>query len=377
MTMTGNAINKQIEELNALGQSIWYDNLSRDVLKTGELAGLIAQGVSGLTSNPTIFKKAIADSDHYDQALQELKAQGLNQDEACEVLMIKDVAEAADLLRPIYDQTKGADGYASIEVSPLLATDGQATIAAGQRIWKALSRPNIMIKVPATPESLPAIPALLEQGINVNVTLIFSTTVYRKVAQAYAQALQNRVKAGLPVDRIASVASFFVSRVDAICEKEADKLVKAGKLDAQAAHSIAAKIGIANSKEAYAAFEEIFGSPEFKALEDKGAMVQRPLWASTGTKNPAYSPVLYIEQLAGRDTVNTVPPATLTALLKGAEIKPRLHDGLSEARKQLASLEGMGLVLDDLLNILQREGVASFIESYEQLVQAVGSKLRS
>jgi transaldolase len=366
--------NPNITGLNAVGQSIWYDNLSREVLKSGELSSLIASGVSGLTSNPTIFKKAIADSSNYDSDVKALSAQGLSNDDICETLMVGDVATAADLLRPIYDATSGEDGYASIEVSPTLAHDAAGTVQAAKRIWGKLARPNAMIKIPATEAGIVAIKETLAAGINVNVTLIFSKEVYEKVALAYIEALEERAQKGLSVGGIASVASFFVSRVDAICEKKFDALLKEGKVQESQRALIFGKIGIANSKVAYEAFEKLFTGARFKALSAKGALVQRPLWASTGTKNPSLSAVLYIEELAGKHTVNTVPPATLTAILKGLTAEPRLHAGLNEAKKVLADLESLHIPLHELLVTLQKEGVVSFADSYRELVESFQAK---
>lgn len=366
--------NPQILALNELGQSVWYDNLSRDVLRSGELKSLIDQGVSGLTSNPTIFKQAIADTANYDDDMKQGELKALPTEALTEELMLRDVAAAADLLRPIYDQTGAGDGYASIEVSPYLAADGKGTVDAAVRLWKRLNRPNIMIKIPATPECIPAIQAVLEQGINVNVTLIFSTEVYEQVAQAYITALEARAKRGEPVKNISSVASFFVSRVDAIVEKTFDELLKAGKVKEADKEAFFGKVGVANSKLAYASFEKLFGAERFKALRDKGARVQRPLWASTGTKNPAFKAVMYVEELAGRDTVNTMPPATVKALLGGGTIEPRLHAGLKQAEQLIASLGAMGMDFAKLLRDLQVAGVKSFSDSYKDLLASVDAK---
>ena len=369
--------NPQILALNELGQSVWYDNLSRDVLRSGELKSLIEQGVSGLTSNPTIFKQAIADTSNYDDDMKQSELKSLPTESLCEELMVRDVAAAADLLRPIYDQTGAGDGYASIEVSPYLAADGKGTVDAAVRLWKKLNRPNIMIKIPATPECIPAIQAVLEQGINVNVTLIFSTQVYEQVAHAYISALENRVKKGEGIKNISSVASFFVSRVDASVEKSFDELLKGGKVQASQKDLFFGKVGIANSKLAYASFEKLFGSDRFKALREKGARVQRPLWASTGTKNPAFKAVMYVEELAGRDTVNTMPPATVKALIAGASISPKLHEGLASAQSLVATLNEMGIAFDGLLRDLQVAGVKSFADSYKELLASIEAKRKT
>jgi transaldolase len=364
--------NPQIRALNELGQSVWYDNLSRDVLRSGELQSLIGQGVSGLTSNPTIFKQAIADTTNYDD---DMRASALSTEALCEELMVKDVAAAADLLRPTYDATQGADGFASIEVSPYLASDEKGTVEAALRLWKKLSRPNVMIKIPATRECIPAIRAALEHGLNVNVTLIFSQQVYEQVAQAYISALETRVSRGEDVSMIASVASFFVSRVDAIVEKTFDGLVKEGKAQASDKEHFFGKVGIANSKLAYGSYEKIFGSQRFTQLrEQQKARVQRPLWASTGTKNPVFKPVMYVEELAGRDTVNTMPPATVKAVIAGATIAPRLHSGLADAEALLGWIDSHGMSFNALLTELQVAGVKSFADSYKELLESIEEK---
>jgi transaldolase len=364
----------QILALNELGQSVWYDNLSRDVLRSGELSSLIDQGVSGLTSNPTIFKQAIADTTNYDDDMRSESLRSLDSEALCEELMVKDVAAAADLLRPIYDATNAGDGYASIEVSPYLASDENGTVEAALRLWKKLNRPNIMIKIPATPQCVPAIRRTLEHGINVNVTLIFSDAVYREVAEAYISALETRASKGDDIRAISSVASFFVSRVDAIVEKGFDELVKAGKVTADKKDLFFGKVGVANSKLAYESFEQLFGSERFKKLQEKGGRVQRPLWASTGTKNPIFKAVMYVEELAGRDTVNTMPPATVKALLAGASITPKLHDGLAGAKQIIAAVNSMGIGFDGLLQELQVAGVKSFADSYKELLASIDKK---
>lgn len=369
--------NPNILALNELGQSVWYDNLSRDVLRSGQLKVLIDQGVSGLTSNPTIFKQAIADTNNYDEDMRSSELKSLGTEALCEELMLRDVAAAADLLRPTYDATGGGDGYASIEVSPYLAADCQGTIDAAVRLWGKLNRPNVMIKIPATAECIPAIQAVLEKGINVNVTLIFSKEVYEQVANAYIKALQTRAAQGESLRNISSVASFFVSRVDAIVEKTFDELVAAGKAKASDKEIFFGKVGVANSKIAYASFEKLFASDAFKVLKEKGARVQRPLWASTGTKNPVFKSVMYVEELAGRDTVNTMPPATVKALLAGADIKPKLHSGGKEAGDLIAKVNAMGVPTDALYVDLQKAGVKSFADSYRELLDSIEKKRKS
>lgn len=366
--------NKQISALNELGQSVWYDNLSRDVLKSGELQTLISQGVSGLTSNPTIFKQAIADTNNYDQEMSSASLKGLDTEALCEELMLQDVAAAADLLRPVYDSTGGADGFASIEVSPFLASDEKGTVLAAKRLWQKLNRPNVMIKIPATAECIPAIRSVLAEGINVNVTLIFSREVYVQVAEAYLSALEERLTHGLKIDQIASVASFFVSRVDALVEKKFEAQVAAGKAQDQDRVKFFGKVGIANSKLAYEAFENLFSSEQFKKLSKAGARVQRPLWASTGTKNPVFKAVMYVEELAGRSTVNTMPPATVKALLTDGAVSPKLHQGLSESKDLLTWIESQGISMSTLLSELQTAGVKSFADSYRDLLGSIESK---
>lgn len=371
--MTSNK-NPRIVALNELGQSVWYDNLSRDVLKSGELRSLIEQGVSGLTSNPTIFKQAIADTSNYDSDMGSSALKGLDAEALCEELMLADVAAAADLLKQTYTDTAGGDGFASIEVSPYLASDTDGTVAAAERLWKKLSRSNAMIKIPATPECIPAIKAVLERGINVNVTLIFSTQVYQEVAEAYISALEVRAARGQDLRSVASVASFFVSRVDALVEKKFDVLVAKGLCSEGDRPRFFGKVGVANSKLAYEAFENIFNTPRFKKLQELGARVQRPLWASTGTKNPVFKPVMYVEELAGRDTVNTMPPATVKALIQSADIAPKLHTGLQEAKELLAWLESKSISMDALLMELQVAGVKTFADSYKDLLASIADK---
>lgn len=360
--------NTSINALNGVGQSVWYDNLSRDVLGSGELKRLIDNGVSGLTSNPTIFKKAIADSSDYDSDIRALQGKNLSVDDLCEELMVQDVTAAADLLTPTFERTKGADGYASIEVSPFLARDAAQTITAARRLWKKVNRPNAMIKIPGTEECLPAIRTALEEGINVNVTLLFSVSNYELVAEQYIAALEARAKRNEDIAQVRSVASFFVSRVDAISEKAlAEK-------KSQQAKTFFGKVGVANARLAYESFEKLFRSPRFDALARRGALVQRPLWASTGTKSPDLNPLLYVEELAGKDTVNTMPPGTLTILLQGGKITNQLPGDVSGAKKLLKDLEANGISFAALMGTLQEEGVVSFADSYRALLDSVKKK---
>ncbi|MCB0320730.1 MAG: transaldolase [Bdellovibrionales bacterium] len=363
-------VNPTIQALNTIGQSIWYDNLSLEVLRSGELEGLVNQGVSGLTSNPTIFKKAIADTDHYDDSIRELVQGEISTDDLLEELMVRDVGAAADLLRATYDSSDGLEGYASIEVSPVLANDTVGTIQAAKRIWAKLNRPNIMIKIPATAAGIPAIQQTLSSGISVNVTLIFSVEVYSQVVQAYLNGLQELGDSSkLPY--VASVASFFVSRVDSAVEARLDKL---SNVPSGSREKLLGAVGIANSKMAYSHFLEVFNSSEFQELASKGARVQRPLWASTGVKNPTYGELLYVKALAGRNTVNTLPPKTLNALLEGADIKAEVESGFKEASACLSLLREVGIELEDVLTELQEQGVDAFRQSYDELISAIDEK---
>jgi len=371
---SSSALNPQLSNLAKLGQSVWYDNLSRDVLKSGELKSILDAGVLGLTSNPSIFKKSIADSHDYDAAILPLAKKGLDAEQITEELMCEDVAAAADLMRPIYEASHGVDGFASIEVSPNLAADAAGTVEAAKRLWKKLARPNILVKIPGTRECIPAIRAALEEGININITLLFSDAAYVTVAQTYIEALASRAAKGLPIDRIASVASFFVSRVDAIVEKQIGELQKAGKVTATQAEAVMAKVGIANSRLAYTSFQQLFSGSAWQALVAKGARVQRPLWASTGTKNPSLSPVLYVEGLAGPHTVNTMPPQTLKALMAGAKISNNLTASRAECEAVIEAVRELGVNWDACLATLEKDGVQLFKDAYRDLLAAVEEK---
>ncbi len=368
----------QISRLNAAGQSIWYDNLSRNVLRSGELQSIIEAGVSGLTSNPTIFKKAIADTQDYDADIKQAMAEGLDVEQICERLMVQDVGSAADLLKPVYEASGGEDGYASIEVSPLVAMNTEDTIAAAERLWAALARPNVLVKVPATPQGIPAIRALLEKGINVNITLTFSVEVYKQVLEAYLSAMESRVNSGASVDKIKSVASFFVSRLDAILEKKLAKLPPDSEQAREARDLFSGKLGIANSRKAYYYFRSRIVEERCIKLRNLGARLQRPLWASTGPKSAELDPLHYVWDLAGPDTVNTMPPATLKALLA---TEPReaglLKVESAENDRLLSKLDDFGLSLQSMTDELREQGVESFAQSYRDLMAAVRSKCRT
>ena len=360
-----------ILDVQRLGQSIWYDNIRRGLIKSGELMALIDLGVTGVTSNPAIFEKAIAGSTDYDEALLELASGNKTSQELFEAFAIEDIRAAAGLLRPIYDRTGGVDGYASLEVSPNLAHDTEGTVAEAQRLFAALDRPNVMVKVPATPEGIPAIRSLIGQGININVTLIFSRDSYRQVAVAYIAGLEDLAKSGGDVGRVASVASFFVSRVDSAIDALLEESIRSGHSGLE---PLLGREAIANAKLAYRDFMALFGESRFASLREKGARVQRPLWASTGAKNPAYSDVLYLDLLICPDTVNTVPPATLTAFIDHGQATNALEEGVEEAQRVIQALAGAGIDLDQVTDRLLADGLKGFAESFEKLMDNIEDK---
>ena len=368
MTATSTATGSRMPALLELGQSIWLDYLRRGMLGSGELAGLIAAGLRGMTSNPTIFEQAIGGSADYDDALARVASSDRSDAEIFEALAVEDVRGAADHFRPVYDRSNGADGFVSLEVAPGLARDTRGTIAEAERLWRAVDRPNVMIKIPGTEQGWPAIERCLTDGININITLLFSVQHYLKVAEAYLTALEARVSKGQPIARVASVASFFVSRVDT--EVDA-RLARIGQPEAK---ELAGTIGIANARLAYAAFEEISASDRWHRLAAKGAMAQRPLWASTGTKNPAYSDVLYLDELIGRDTVNTVPPDTLSKFEDHGTVAPTLAGQADAARERMARLARAGVDFDDVTQVLEAEGIDKFAKSYASLLGTIGKK---
>jgi transaldolase len=368
-----------IQELRAAGQSLWYDNIQRGLLRSGEMAGMISRGeIRGVTSNPTIFMNAMTKSHDYDDGLTPLARAGRSTEEIFWQLAIEDIQAAADLFRPLYDLTSGGDGFVSLEVSPYLADDTDGTLAEAKRLWKLVNRPNLLIKIPATKAGIPAIVAALAAGININITLIFARERYAEVMDAYLSGLEQRVARGLPVDSIASVASFFVSRVDTNVDARLEAL--RGQGDAKKAEKATALLGkaaIANARLAYADFKKVFAASRFKALKAKGAHVQRPLWASTGTKNPAYSDVLYVDELIGPDTVNTVPPATLKAFLDHGRVRPSLEENVPQARKTLAALEALGIPMGDVTAQLEKDGVKAFADAFTALLSAVDARRRA
>lgn len=352
--------------LGEMGQSPWYDFITRDLVSGGELDRLIAEdGLLGMTSNPTIFQKAVATSALYDQDIRNLTALGLAPRDIFESLAVTDVQAACDAFLPVHQRTGGVDGLVSLEVDPALARDTAGTITEARRLWDAVNRPNAMIKIPGTVEGLPAITRCLADGINVNVTLLFAVSRYEQVIEAFLRGLEERAARGLAVDRIASVASFFVSRLDTKIDPV---------LDARGLGALRGTAAIANACAAYAAFERSSASPRWQALAARGARPQRPLWASTSTKDPKYPDVYYVEALVAPDTVNTLPPATFDAYKDHGRPSPRIRAGIDAAPAHLAALRQAGIDLDEVTRTLEDEGVASFAKSYGELLAGIEVK---
>ncbi|MBN1920106.1 MAG: transaldolase [Anaerolineae bacterium] len=359
-------------QLFKAGQSVWYDNIQRSLLRNGELAGMIERGeIRGVTSNPTIFMNAITKSQDYDSSLLPLFEAGLSNEEIFFDLAVEDIQSAADLFMPLYQESHGGDGYVSLEVSPYIAYDAQATLTQAKELWQRVARPNLMIKIPATKAGLPAITEALAAGINVNVTLIFALERYHEVMDAYLQGLEQRAAAGLALDGIASVASFFVSRVDTNVDARLQKLITAGGIQAAPAQALLGQAAIANAKLAYDAFKQVFGAKRFQTLAAQGAQMQRPLWASTSTKNPAYRDVVYVEELIGPHTVNTMPPQTVVAFLEHGQVRPSLEENLDSAHQVFAELEALGISITEVTQQLEDEGVASFADAFTVLLKAI------
>ncbi len=358
-----------IRKLNELGQSIWYDNISRGVILRGELKAMVDEGLSGVTSNPTIFDKAISGSNDYDGQIQELvqRNPGVDAAELIRALMQKDITMACDVLRGVYDRSGGRDGFISIEVTPAKARDTAATMQEVREHWKTINRPNLMIKIPSTREGIPAIRQMISEGVNINITLIFAEGRYREVADAYFSGMEQRAKAGKPLAHVASVASVFVSRIDTLVDDLLQKKLTADPGKAGALKQLLGKAAVANTKQIYQAYKQLFGSPRFAALKAKGAAVQRPLWGSTGTKNPAYSDLLYVDTLIGPDTVNTVPPQTYKAILDHGKPAPTIETDLEGARAVLAELGKAGVDMAWVLQKLEDDGVAAFTKSFDSL----------
>ncbi|CAN5833863.1 hypothetical protein BH24CHL6_BH24CHL6_13120 [soil metagenome] len=349
------------------GQSPWVDFVDRQFIESGRLDELIDKGIRGLTSNPTIFAKAIAGGE-YDELISRRLDEGAGNDEIYEEIALRDVGEAADHLRPVYDSAGGHDGFASIEVEPALAHNTQATIARARHLWRALGRPNPMIKIPATEEGLDAISTAISEGINVNVTLVFSIDMYKRVARAYVEGLRQRHARGEDVSRVASVASFFVSRADSNVDKRLDAL------DDPRARELRGQAAIANARLAYEAFGQIFKGAEFAELRAAGARVQRCLWASTSTKDPSYRDVIYVEELIGPETVDTMPLETIEAFIDHGRLAPTIESGFDEARQVFSRLAELGIEMDDVTDELLREGVEKFGASFDELIETIASK---
>ncbi len=365
-----------LRELEALGQSVWLDDIDREHLRSGLFERLIEEdGLSGATGNPTIFEHSIDHGTAYDEQMRQLIAEGKDAQTIYETLAMTDVRQVADLLRPTYERADGQDGFVSIEVSPYLAQDTEGTLAEVRRFWQTIERPNLMVKIPSTPAGVPAIRQALAEGININITLIFSIENYLQVAEAYLSALEERVAAGQDISRIASVASFFVSRVDVLVDHLLEEKIKAVGTSAKPQlKDLEGKAAIANARLAYQEFKRLFSGPRFAALKQHGARVQRPLWASTSTKNPAYRDVLYVEELIGSDTVNTMPLATIESFRDHGRVRRSIEDQLSQAKAQLAALAEIGISYDQVTRQLQVEGVQKFIDSFQKLFACIDRK---
>ncbi|MEO0924289.1 MAG: transaldolase [Cyanobacteria bacterium J06643_13] len=364
---------------NQYGQSIWMDNLSRDLIESGELKQSISEkGIRGITSNPAIFEKAIAGNKIYDDAIAAGIKAGKSVQEIYEDLVFTDIRNACDVFMPVYDETAGLDGYVSIEVPPDLAKNTESTIKEARRYYQTIDRPNLMIKIPGTPEGLPAVEQAISEGMSVNVTLLFSVQSYIDTAWAYIGGLEKRAAAGEDISKIASVASFFLSRIDVMIDGQVDEKLATAEGDAKAKlEAIKGKIAIANAKVAYQKYKEIFGSDRWQALAAKGAKVQRLLWASTGTKNPDYSDVMYVDELVGPDTVNTLPPNTIDACVDHCDPASRIESDLDGAYQVIDSLkdDAVNIDLDQVMAALLDEGIDKFIKPFESLMSSLESKV--
>ncbi|MFL6808961.1 MAG: bifunctional transaldolase/phosoglucose isomerase, partial [Bradyrhizobium canariense] len=367
-----------VKELEKHGQAVWLDFLARGFIAKGDLKRLIdTDGVKGVTSNPSIFEKAIGSSDEYDAPIgKALKRGDRSVADLFEAVAVEDIQNAADVLRPVYDRLKGGDGYVSLEVSPYLAMDTGETVTEARRLWKDVNRKNLMVKVPATPEGLPAIETLIGDGISINITLLFSRDVYLQVAEAYLAGLETYVAGGGDPSHVASVASFFVSRIDSVVDKQLDeKIARANDpSEKERLAALKGKVAIANAKVAYQDYKRLFSGPRWDKLAAKGAKPQRMLWASTGTKNKDYSDVLYVEELIGPDTINTVPPATLDAFRDHGTPRDSLEENVDDARRVLEELERSGVSLDAITEELVKDGVKQFADAADKLYGAVAHK---
>jgi transaldolase len=363
-------VNNRFKELEQIGQSVWLDNISRDLLNNKELQKLIEEvGLKGVTSNPTIFQKAIGSGTAYDEQIEELLAKNnaISADELFEELAVRDIQNAADVLYPVYQRTDGVDGFVSIEVSPILAYNTEGTINEARRLNRKVNRPNVMIKIPATQEGLPAIKQMISEGVCINITLIFSQQVYEQVVEAYLAGLEERNNKKGNLKNIKSVASFFISRIDTSTDKELDK---AGNT------TLKGKIAIANAKLVYEKSKELFGSDRFKKLQENGAALQRLLWASTSTKNPSYPETIYIDELVGKDTINTMPPATIEAFKTKGKVYNAIENKVDEAREQMKALKDLNIDFSVITNKLTIDGVESFSHSFHDLISTIENKIK-
>ena len=383
MTTSSRVIDPELREsgknplkgLLDFGQSPWMDYIRRDLLTSGELKKLIDDdGLRGMTSNPSIFAKAISSSKDYADILESPDAKKLNATQLYEKIAIRDVQDAADIFRPVYDESRHRDGYVSLEVSPTLALEKDKTLDEARRLWKAVNRPNVMIKVPGTKECVPAIRQLLEEGININITLLFAQSAYEQVAEQFIAALEARVAQGKDISHIASVASFFVSRIDTLADSLIDEKLKSASDPQQKSllESLKGKVAIANAKVTYKKYQELFTSPRWKALAAKGVQTQRLLWASTSTKNKAYRDVIYVEELIGADTVDTIPPATFDAFRDHGKLRASLTENVDQAVKTMADLEKAGLSMNEITGKLLVDGIKLFSDAFVELLEATG-----
>lgn len=367
-----------IQKLHETGQSLWYDNIHRGLITSGELAAMIGRGdIRGVTSNPTIFNSAISRSSDYDSAIKPMAWAGWSAEDIFYQLAVEDIRAAADLFRALYEQTQGGDGYVSLEVSPYLANDTEKTVSEANRLWKMVDRPNLMVKIPATQAGIPAIRQAIAAGINVNVTLIFSLSRYAMVMDAYLSGLEDRVAHNLPIGSIASVASFFVSRVDSKVDQQLERLIRDEGKHAGIAAGLLGKVAIANSQLAYRLFRDHFGAERYARLKEQGARLQRPLWASTSTKNPAYRDVMYIEQLIAPDTVNTAPPNTIELFKDHGNVHLSIEGAEDAARKTIHELDQLGISLDQVTGELEVEGVRAFANSFTELLETIDARRKA
>jgi transaldolase / glucose-6-phosphate isomerase len=357
------------------GQSPWMDYIRRDLLTGGELKRLIQDdGLMGMTSNPSIFAKAISSSKFYSDILDSPDAKKLNATQLYEKIAVRDVQDAADIFRPVYDETRHRDGYVSLEVSPTLALERDKTLEEARRLWKMVNRPNVMIKVPGTKECIPAIRQLLEEGININITLLFAQSAYEQVAEAFIAALEARSAKNQKLAHIASVASFFVSRIDTLADSLIDEKLKSATDPDQEAllNGLKGKVAIANAKVTYKKYQELFSGPRWNALKAKGAQTQRLLWASTSTKNKAYRDVIYVEELIGADTVDTIPPATFDAFRDHGRLRPSLTENVDQAFQTMSDLEKAGISMKEITDKLLVDGIKLFSDAFNELLEATG-----